>query len=535
MRVTPVCDGASVTAGGIGQEGGVAELRAEWSAPVRTARGHGVTSPVPPPSHRFDVERAGRVLAECDRTLAALCSATDAGQVPADEAGVLFGRCVATERRLAAAKLALTRVIAASDVADREGARDAATYLAGVEQVPVGKAKRSMALADNLQDLPATAEALRSGEVSLDQASEIARAARGEDPSVEGELLDVARTDSLTGLKNACRRVKASSPTTDHHAIQRRHHEHRHFRSWTDDTGAFRYEGSDTADRGARIMALLSAEADRHFQSAREAGREEGPLAYAADALATLIERGATARPGSDPSTTSTPACGEPAGGEPACGEPAGGEPAGAVTPARGVETTVVIHVDLDILFGDGSTPRGGLCEIAGASPVPIPAAMARDLASDATLKLCFAAGGDIRSVFHFGRTINAQLRTALEARDRCCVVPGCNSTFNLEIDHLVPFARGGPTTLENLARICRHHHRKKTYDGWNLWSDAAGWHFTPPDRPLTREAVARRRAVMDQNARRTLRPEQHIPMDRPRRSTPGATEPVPLGTFRST
>ncbi|MGZ4675732.1 MAG: HNH endonuclease [Acidimicrobiia bacterium] len=32
-----------------------------------------------------------------------------------------------------------------------------------------------------------------------------------------------------------------------------------------------------------------------------------------------------------------------------------------------------------------------------------------------------------------------------------------------LDVEHNIPWAQGGPTTLENLARLCHHHHDLKT------------------------------------------------------------------------
>ena len=108
-----------------------------------------------------------------------------------------------------------------------------------------------------------------------------------------------------------------------------------------------------------------------------------------------------------------------------------------------------------------------------------------KDLMDDAFLALVFTEAGDIRSVSHRGRTINQHLRTGLAFRDRCCVVPGCGVAYGLEIDHVVPMEEGGATELGNLALLCRHHHRMKTYDGWVLArhgpTDAdPGWAFTP-------------------------------------------------------
>ncbi len=92
---------------------------------------------------------------------------------------------------------------------------------------------------------------------------------------------------------------------------------------------------------------------------------------------------------------------------------------------------------------------------------------------------------GDITAVSHRGRTINRRLRTALVYRDRTCVVPGCGMPYGLEIDHVDGWALGGLTELANLALLCTHHHRLKTYDGWVLkrngpTDEDPQWSFTP-------------------------------------------------------
>jgi hypothetical protein len=142
----------------------------------------------------------------------------------------------------------------------------------------------------------------------------------------------------------------------------------------------------------------------------------------------------------------------------------------------------VIVRVDRDALVRGRALP-GELCELDGQGPIPVP--LARALAVDSFLHLVFTEAGDIRAVAHRGRTINATLRTALAFRDRCCVVPGCTMPYGLEIDHVAPLEFGGVTTLDNLALLCRHHHRLKTYDGWVLErhgpSDAdPQWSFTP-------------------------------------------------------
>ncbi len=41
--------------------------------------------------------------------------------------------------------------------------------------------------------------------------------------------------------------------------------------------------------------------------------------------------------------------------------------------------------------------------------------------------------------------------------------------SVGLEIDHIKPFAEGGPASFENLVRLCRRHHHQKTHEGFRL------------------------------------------------------------------
>jgi 5-methylcytosine-specific restriction endonuclease McrA len=72
-----------------------------------------------------------------------------------------------------------------------------------------------------------------------------------------------------------------------------------------------------------------------------------------------------------------------------------------------------------------------------------------------------------------YNRHIPQALQDAVFARDegRCAfVAPGgarCNSTWNLHIDHIMPFARGGDHSLQNLRLLCGRHNQfeaERTY-----------------------------------------------------------------------
>ena len=49
-----------------------------------------------------------------------------------------------------------------------------------------------------------------------------------------------------------------------------------------------------------------------------------------------------------------------------------------------------------------------------------------------------------------------------LDERDPECAHPGCHATTFLQYDHIQPYTQGGPTTLDNLQRLCGPHNRAK-------------------------------------------------------------------------
>jgi hypothetical protein len=61
-----------------------------------------------------------------------------------------------------------------------------------------------------------------------------------------------------------------------------------------------------------------------------------------------------------------------------------------------------------------------------------------------------------------------AAVRRALQHRDRGCRFPGCGLRIG-EGHHVRHWVQGGPTTLENLALLCRRHHRAVHQEGYRL------------------------------------------------------------------
>ena len=67
-----------------------------------------------------------------------------------------------------------------------------------------------------------------------------------------------------------------------------------------------------------------------------------------------------------------------------------------------------------------------------------------------------------------------AWMRELVVLRDPTCVHPFCDRPArSCDLDHIEPYVEmddGGPpgqTRPDNLAPLCRRHHRAKTHDGW--------------------------------------------------------------------
>ena len=385
------------------------------------------------------------VLSEALVAIARYLAECDPDRVTAAQAAHRYQQGCELERFGAALKLLFARRTADSTVWKDEGCRSAAEWMASTGGTGTGEAFASLETARRLEGLPGTTEALRRGELSAPQVKEIAAAAAHR-PQSEGELIRVAATRTMKGLKEQCRRVRAAASSSQEEnerylAIRSR----RAFRHWIDVDGAFKGELTMTPDDGARLLNAVQTRADELFDEGRKSGHEEPPDAYRLDALVDLVTGGAQRGDGS-----------------------------------RRPRVDLSIHVDAAALRR-GHVADGELCEIRGVGPIPV--ATVENLLPEAFVKVVVTDSVDIASVCHIGRTIPATLRTAIEARDPTCVVPGCDVAVGLEIDHFdVPVHEGGVTRLDNLARLCHFHHAQKTYRGYELRGGPGAWAWVVPE-----------------------------------------------------
>ncbi|MFL6242375.1 MAG: DUF222 domain-containing protein, partial [Acidimicrobiia bacterium] len=352
-------------------------------------------------------------------------------------AAVLFNDAARAERLCTAIKSRLARRVEETRVWRQSGHRSAAHWVAEATGETVGAASRTLETARALDSLPETDAAFRAGRLSEVQAAEVTGAAAAE-PHAEVELLEAAASTSVKGLRKRCRQVRAGAEADDQ-ACARRLHVERRAHEWTDPDGAYRLDARLAPDAGARFSFAWKAHTDRIVCEARRAGRREPRAAYAADALVALASEG----------------------------------------PCKPVEVRVTVDSSA---LARGHTKSGERCEIVGVGPVPV--TTARAFLDDASVAVITRDGDDITAVSSPKRTIPTKVRRALEARYPMCAVSTCANDQFLEIDHIVPLEHHGRTEIGNLWRLCSHHHRLKTYEGWKVVARNGTRDLVPPDDP---------------------------------------------------
>src|SRR3989449_2140145 len=140
-----------------------------------------------------------------------------------------------------------------------------------------------------------------------------------------------------------------------------------------------------------------------------------------------------------------------------------------------------VVHIDAPVL-ADPDQPGQSLLE----DGARVSAETSRRIACDASrVVMRHDRDGRIVEVGARTRTIPPAIRRALHHRDRGCRFPGCGLPFG-QGHHIRHWAHGGPTTLSNLAMLCRRHHRAVHEEGYRVERHSDGaLTFRRPDGQL--------------------------------------------------
>src|SRR5437867_12862100 len=350
------------------------------------------------------------------------------------------------------------------------GFRSCAAWLAWRVGLDPGAARERVRVAHALGTLPLLARALARGELSYAKVRALTRVAA---PETEGRLLALGRAGTAAHVERIVRGWRRVDRQAEARETARRH-ESRALHVYEDEDGTVVLRGRLAPEVGALLLRALAAARETLYQRSRAKETADPPADASADtptraqqqadALALLAETALHQE--LDPG-------------------------------APGERYQVVVHVDAAVL-ADPDQPGQSVLE----GGTRVSAETSRRLACDASrVVMRHDEDGRLLEVGARTRTIPPALRRALHHRDQGCRFPGCGLPLGVG-HHVRHWAQGGPTTLSNLALLCRRHHRAVHEEGYQIERHPDGTlSFRRPDgRPLP--AVPPAAAVPDDPVR---------------------------------
>jgi hypothetical protein len=324
------------------------------------------------------------------------------------------------------------------------------------------RAKRLVAAAIELRDLPVCRAAFEAGEISEDHVAVIVRAR----PKLihDDHVAYLAKFATVGQFETAMRTVP-SRPGDDKKPKDKKSERDAPgvVSSNTGDDGRWRLRADGDPIGGALVDKALAAARDDLFRSRHDDPDGDVSKVSQWDALLHLAGIGLDAL-----------------------------DPATAKSPARRPSDRYVVNVHVNADDPDQSRIHLG--------PL-VPEHLRQELTCDGWIRLWrHNAQGDTVDVGRTRRVVDAKQRLIVEHRDGGCVIPGCGCTRFLHIHHITHWEHGGATDISNLVAVCGGHHRAlhrgeytitRSPDGTLVFTGADGRPIgpTPPITPQPDEA----------------------------------------------
>ena len=387
--------------------------------------------------------------------------------------GLVFDQYAAVMASAHAHLLAVVSEIGSRErLVSDDGCRSVGAWVAARAGVRRATGEAWAATAGRLAELPGMWSVFAEGELSFDQVRPASALAT---PDTDDAVTELAKGATAAGLAQAAadaRRVERNK--------KRAEIDHLRFADNVEGTGG-RIRGELFGDTYERVRNAIEAVA------ARVPRREDGSYVPPEQRMAIALDELATA---------------------------------GITAEADPDRATIVIHADADRLRALTDDEPAGTALFG--SGLPTDSDTLRRLTCDCRTQLVAndAAGYPV-AVGSPLRTAPRWLRRLLVRRDRWCTFPGCEAKHHLHAHHIVHWADGGPTIVENLVMICPYHHRSVHEGGWSValhrdgtttWTRPGGVPFIAG--PHTRLRELKRRLARDRD------PANHRPTDhRPAKS----------------
>ena len=331
-------------------------------------------------------------------------------------------------------QIAAIRAEALAELHRREGTEIAESVLREDGLLARRRARVEVETAQELEDLPATRQELRKGEISYDNARIIASASQSGEIDEKG-LAEIAKTQTPEKFAATVRKHEQARSEDDGMAKLEFQRSQRFAKIKTDlDDGMTVLYGRFDPITGAQIETVLSRKVGELWRE-EDANNRATAGQRMADALGALITQS---------------------------GQDQEGRPVGARL----------------LLIADYDTVSGQLKDVRLSDETPVPAEELRRLACDAQILPAIFRGRSQPLDLGMARRIASPAqRTALVARDRRCVGCGAKSAW-CQAHHVVHWMDGGPTDLENMCLLCTRCHHKVHDDGWKVQRTPTGRFF---------------------------------------------------------
>jgi len=329
-----------------------------------------------------------------------------------------------------------------------DGARSLTDWVAARLGARHSTAVQLVVVARRLVDLPALRDRFGNGELSLDQVDAISKVATAD---TEEDLIDEALGMSAATLDRLARRHRGITEEDARTVWERR----QLVRQWNLDESELRFRGRLPGAEGRIFDQAIDSRVDQMGPDA-ETGMFDLYQHRAADALVELAAAADT----------------------------------GEATPAE-----VVVFADFEAL----TTTDQGTAYLDNTAPIANNTA--QRLGCDGAIQTIIKDGSQIIGVGRRTRKIPGWLRRLVVERDaNTCQHPGCANTRWLQVHHIVPWALGGRTDLDNLILLCGTHHRFVHEHRWHITGPPNQRVFRRPDwtpHPKPRQPITGRLAEL--------------------------------------
>ena len=382
-----------------------------------------------------------------------------AGQVSMEDLEERLKSTIRVENQAAAC-----RAETLTEMRRRQGTERTETVLQEEGLLSRRKARSEVKTAKELEELPNTREGFRKGEISSDNARILAGAnQRG--TIVEDELLDDARTQSPDKFARTVRKHEQARAEDDG-VSKLEHQRSRRYANLKTDTedGMTVLYGRFDPITGARIETAVSHMMNQLWHEEHPRDRVT-PGQRMADALEQLLTR------------------------------------QGIDEHGRPQDVKLLLIADYDTIgqrLKDAQLTNG----------TPLPGKALRHLACDAQILPAIFSGASVPlDLGRARRKASPAQRAALIARDKHCIGCGAKAAW-CQSHHIVHWADGGPTNIDNMCLLCSRCHQKVHDQDWTVHKSPAGrYSLRPPPtqwtQPPRRNTPNRRRRTRGRRTRR--------------------------------